>query len=80
MLVILTVFLAVMAFFGISTINDRLEDHSRDYFNENLKKGKPAFEMVQQVVRETLYRGVDSIDSIPEDGEEPDDEGDNTDV
>lgn len=66
-LVVLTIFLGVLGFIGLSTINDRLEDHSREYFNKNLKKGTPAFAMVQQVVREVLYRGVDSIDSQDED-------------
>lgn len=73
-LVVLTIFLAVLGFVGLSTINNRLEDHSREYFNENLKKGKPAFAMVQEVVREVLYRGVDPIDLVDDDGEAAEEE------
>ena len=65
-LVILTIFLAALGFIGLSTINNRLELHSKNYFDENLKKGKPAFAMVQQLVRDALYRGVDSIDELPD--------------
>lgn len=64
MLTVLTIFLAVLAFIGLSTINKRLEDHSKNYFDKNLKKGTAAFAMVEEVVREVLYSGVDPIDTV----------------
>lgn len=77
MLVILTIFLTVLAFVGLTTINKRLEDHSKNYFDENLKKGKPAFAMVQELVRDVLYQGVDPIE-VDDSGDQSED-GDRTD-
>ena len=74
-LVVLTIFLAALGFVGLATINNRLKDHSRNYFDENLKKGKPAFAMVEEVVREVLYSGVDSIDAVDDNGNLSDSEG-----
>ena len=62
MLVILTIFLAVLGFIGLSTINDRLEEHSKNYFTDELKEGRPAFAMLKEVVREVVYSGIDPVD------------------
>lgn len=61
MLAVLTIFLAVLGFIGFSTINDRLKEHSKNFFNEELQNGRPAFELLKQAVRNAMYEGIDPI-------------------
>jgi|3_EtaG_2_1085321.scaffolds.fasta_scaffold51613_2 hypothetical protein len=68
MLVILTIFLAVFGVIGIASINERLREHSMNYFTNELKDGRPAFDLLKRVVRNVVYEGVDPI---PEDSAGP---------
>lgn len=73
MLVILTIFLAALGFVGLSTLNERLREHSKNYFYEELKEGQPAFEMLKEAVRNVMYKGIDPI--LPQEEELGDDDG-----
>lgn len=61
MLAILTIFLAVFAFVGISAINEKLREHSMNYFTNELQDGRPAFDLLRRVVRNIVYEGIDPI-------------------
>jgi amino acid transporter len=73
MLVILTIFLAALGFIGLSTLNERLREHSKNYFNEELKEGRPAFGMLKEAVRDVMYKGIDPI--LPQEDDLGDDDG-----
>lgn len=62
LLTILTIFLAVFGFVGWSFINDRLREHSMNYFSTELKEGTPSFAMLREVVREVVYEGITTVD------------------
>jgi amino acid transporter len=73
MLVVLTIFLAALGFIGLSTLNERLREHSKNYFNEELREGQPAFEMLKEAVRNVMYKGIDPI--LPHEEDLGDDDG-----
>jgi hypothetical protein len=69
LLMAVTLFVAILAVIGWTSIESKLRAHSIEFIGSELRDDKPLAQMVKKAVRDAVYEGV-----APADEDEPGDE------